>query len=587
MKSLSTVVTTAVAVIVVAPIAVVLASVFADSGGLWSHLESTVLPGYFRNTLLLAAGVAVLSVALGVPTAWLVTMCRFPGSGWLSWALLLPLAIPAYLDAYAYTDLLQFSGPVQSWLRELFGWQGGDYWFPQVRSLSGATVLLSMALYPYVYMAARAAFREQSTCTLEASRTLGQGPWRSFVRVALPLARPSIAAGLSLVLMETVAEFGAVQYCAVDTFATGIYRTFTLPNQFSLIAAGQLSAVLLALVLVLIIGEASVRRRARFFATTNRRRDLPVWQLGGLKAGIALFVCLLPVVVGFLVPTALFASHAWRAGDQRAREMFWEMGRNSFILAGIAALVAVVLALVLSSAVRFRGSTLVRVLVRAAGLGYAVPGTVLAIGVLGVITRIDRPLSSAWSALVGSPTGLLLSGTAIAVLYGYQSRFLAVSLNLVRAGMTRISPSMDGAARTLGSSPLNTLLRVHLPLLRGTLFAAAILVFVDVVKELPATLMLRPFGLETLSVRVYQLASDERLGEAASGALAIIGVGLLPVLVLSWLIDRSRAQEGDAGIAPITAVKAVTAITAVTAVAAVAAAGGLAPSSTVPSRRPR
>jgi len=511
-------------------------------------LASTVLPGYVRNTALLALGVATLTVLFGVATAWLVTLCVFPGRRVLRWALLLPLAIPPYLGAYAYTDLLQYSGPVQTALREWFGWSRGDYWFPDVRSLFGAIVLLSLALYPYVYMAARAAFIEQSMCSLEAARTLGQGPWACFTRVALPLARPSIVAGLALVLMETLAEFGAVQYCGVDTFATGIVRTFTLPNEYALIAAAQLSALLLLFVALLLFGESWFRRSARFFHTTNRRRELCAWRLSGPRAWLATMLCGLPVLLGFAVPTGLFAQMAWRAGDARASEMFLKMGRNTFVLAAVASVLAVVLGLGLSSAVRFRDTRLVRMAVGLAGLGYAVPGAVLAIGVLIVVVWFDHRLRWLVTAMTGTPTGLLISGTALALLYGYQSRFLAVSLNFIRAGMTRIEPSLDGAARTLGATPLATLLRVHIPMLRGTLFAAMILVFVDVVKELPATLMLRPFGLETLSVRVYQLASDERLSEASSGALAIILVGLLPVVVLSWVVDRSRAGgPGPAG----------------------------------------
>ncbi len=539
MRSFSTGFVLVIAAIIAAPVAVVLASIGSDSGGLWQHLVSTVLPGYVRNTVALAAGVAALTLLFGVSTAWLVTVCRFPGRNLLRWALLLPLAIPAYLGAYAYTDLLQFAGPVQTWLREVFSWSRGDYWFPQVRSLSGAIVLLSLALYPYVYMAARAAFLEQSASSLEAARTLGLGPWGCFKRVALPLARPSIAAGVALVLMETLAEFGAVQYCAVDTFATGIVRTFTLPNQYALTAAAQLSALLLVVVVVLVVVETRLRKSARFFETSGRRRQLRAWPLKGGNAWLATAVCALPVALGFVIPTALFVHLTIKAGDARAREMFLEMGRNTFVLAGIASVLAVLLGLGLAFAVRFRDTPWVRFLIGVAGMGYAVPGAVLAIGVLIVVAWTDHRLRGLVQSVVGTPTGLLLSGTAVALLYGYQSRFLAVSLNFIRAGLTRIEPSLDGAARTLGATPMMTLFRVHVPMLRGTLLAALILVFVDVVKELPATLMLRPFGLETLSVRVYQLASDERLSEASSGALAIILVGLLPVIVLSWVVDRS------------------------------------------------
>lgn len=530
--------------ILIAPVLAVMTGVGSDSGGLWPHLRSTVLPTYVVNTLWLAAGVGAVTIVLGVSTAWLVTLCRFPGRRVLRWALLLPLAIPAYLGAYAYTDLLQFSGPIQTGLREAFDWQRDDYWFPAVRSLPGAVVLLSLSLYPYVYMAARSAFLEQSTCAIEAARTLGQGPWRTFFRIALPLARPSVAAGVTLVLMETLAEFGAVQYCAVDTFATGIYRTFTLPNQYALVGAAQLSSLLLVFVAMLVFAEAWFRRRARFHNMTTRLQDLPAWPLRGVRSVACQVVCWTPVVLGFVVPLLTFARLTVRGGDTRAREMFLDMGRNSFLLAAVASMITVLLGILLVSALRFHPTRPMQVLLRIAGLGYAVPGAVLAIGVLMVLTSVDHLVRDGLDGAFGWSVGLLLSGSAVAVIYGYQTRFLAVAVNLVRASYARISPSLDGAARTLGRTPLGTLTQVHLPLLRGSLVAAAVLVFVDVIKELPATLMLRPFGMETLSVRVYQLASDERLAEASSGALAIILVGLLPVVILSWAAEGRRSRSG-------------------------------------------
>ncbi len=532
----------AVAALAVAPVALVVVQIGAPSGGLWSHLAATVLPAYVRNTLWLASGVALITAVLGVGTAWLVTLCRFPGARMLRWALLLPLAIPAYLSAYAYTDLLQFSGPVQSTLRATFGWQAGDYAFPNVRSLGGATMFLSLALYPYVFLAARAAFLEQSVCVLEASRTLGLGPWRSFVRVALPLARPSVIAGLALVLMETLAEFGTVQYCAVDTFATGIYRAFTLPDVHAMTAAAQLSVCLLIAVALLLGVEAMARRAARFHPTSTRQRPQPAWRLRGLRGAIAIGACSLPVVLGFAIPAGRFALLTWRGGDARAREIFVEIGRNTFLLGLVAATLSVLLALVVALACRLRPTPLNRVLAAAAGMGYAIPGAVLAIGILILLTGLDLQVTRPLGQVFGLELGLLLSGTAVALVYGYQARFLAVSLNLLRAGLTRLRPSLDDAARSLGATPMRMLGRVHIPMLRGTLITCGLLVFVDVIKELPATLILRPFNLDTLAVRVYQLASDERLAEASTGALAIILVGLVPVVLLSTLLDRSQAR---------------------------------------------
>ncbi|MEL7059358.1 MAG: iron ABC transporter permease [Acidobacteriota bacterium] len=538
----------AVTALVAMPLLVIAARVGADTGGLWSHLVATVLPGYLRNTLWLAFGVAATTCVLGVTTAWLVTLCRFPGHRVLRWALLLPLAIPSYLGAYAYTDLLQFAGPVQTWLRESLGWSAGDYLFPDIRSLGGAVAILSLALYPYVFLAARAAFLEQSVCMLEVSRTLGLGPVASFFRVALPLARPSIIAGLTLVLMETLAEFGAVQHCAVDTFATGIYRTFTLPDRHALTAAAQLSACLLLLIGLLLATEAVARRAARFHHTSTRYRRLPSWQLRGPSAAAAFVCCTLPVVLGFVVPAALFAQKTWRAGDARARDTFFEFGANSLFLGAISALAAVALATAVAFGRRLEPTPSNRLMARVAGIGYAVPGAVIAIGVLIPAIWLDVRLDRVLGGLFGREVGLLVTGTAAALLIGYQTRFLAVSLNLVQAGLTRLRPSVDHAARTLGASRLRMLARVHLPMLRSSLLAAGLLVFVDVVKELPATLILRPFDLDTLAVRVYRLASDERLDEASTGALAIIAIGLLPVIVLSHLLDRARpgAEDGEA-----------------------------------------
>lgn len=527
--------------LIAVPIVVIVARVGADSDGLWQHLASTVLPEYLRNTLLLGLGVAALTLLIGVGTAWMVTLCRFPGASVFRWALLLPFAIPTYLGAYAYTDLFQYSGPFQTWLRDIFGWQANDYWFPEVRSLSGAILVLSLALYPYVYLAARAAFVEQSVCALEVGRTLGLGPWGSFFRIALPLVRPSIVAGLALVLMETLAEFGAVEYCAVDTLATGIYRAFKLPEPHALTAAAQLSACLLVPIVLLLALEAWSRRTARFHHTSVRYRRIPSWPLRGIKAGLAFLACATPVFLGFVLPFSTFVVGTIRGGDRRAFETFATIGGNSVFLAALASVVAVVLAGLVAYACRRHPTTLHLALSRVAGIGYAIPGAVIAIGVLIPLIWLDQKINAVFGI------GLLFTGSVAAVIYGYQTRFFAVSLNLISAGLTRIQPTIDDAARTLGASPARTLGRVHLPMLKGTLLGALLLVFVDVIKELPVTLILRPFNFETLAVRVYQLASDERLAEASTGALAIILIGLVPVVFMSRMLDRARPGEEDLG----------------------------------------
>lgn len=528
----------AIAALVALPVLVVLSRVLAETGGVWEHLASTVLPVYIRNTLALMVGVGLLTLVIGVSLAWLVTMTRFPGSRVFEWALLLPLAVPAYVMAYVYTDLLEFAGPVQTLLRDVTGWQAQDYWFPPIRSLGGAMAMLALALYPYVYMLARAAFLEQSVCALEASRMLGRGPWRSFFGVALPLARPAIAAGLALALMEVVADYGTVQYFGVPTFTTGIYRTwFGLGEP---VAAAQLAAFLLLFVALLVGLERASRGRRRFHHMSCRYRRLrPAW-LGGARALAATATCGAVLALGFLVPAGLLLHLALAEGDPLWGGRFVDLAWHSFSLAGITAGLAVLVAVLLAYGVRLQPSPATMISVRVAALGYAVPGSVIAVGVLLPFAAFDNAVDAFMRDRFGVSTGLLLTGTIAALVFAYLVRFLAVSYNTIEASLGKISPSMDAASRTLGLGPRGTLVRVHAPIMRGGMLTAGLLVFVDVMKELPATLILRPFNFDTLAVRVYQLASDERLAEASTAALTIVGVGVLPVILLSLAIARSR-----------------------------------------------
>ncbi|MGF1614619.1 MAG: ABC transporter permease [Gammaproteobacteria bacterium] len=524
------------------PVVAVLAQLLVPAGATWNHLAETVLPRYIGNTLWLMLGVGAGVVVIGVGTAWLVTLCRFPGRPIWEWALLLPLAVPTYVIAYAYTDFLQFAGPLQTALRELFGWGRGDYYFPNIRSLGGAIVLMTLVLYPYVYLLARAAFLEQSVCVLEVGRTLGRGPWSLFASVALPLARPAIAGGTALALMETLNDFGAVQHFGVDTFTTGIYRTwFGLGEP---VAAGQLASLLLLFAFILVLVEYTSRGEARFSHTSSRYRALPQFQLSGMRAALASAACGMPVLLGFLLPAGLLGHMALTHGDPLFGRRFFTFAANSFTLATITAALAVTLALCLGYGQRLGGGRLSAVSNRVAAMGYAVPGSVIAVGTLAVLGSLDNGIN-AWSAeWLGIAPGLLLTGTLVALIYAYLVRFLAVSINAVDASLAKITPSMDSAARTLGHSPAKTLWRVHLPLTRSSLLAAAILVFVDVMKELPATIILRPFDFDTLAVRAYELASDERLSQASSAALAIVAVGILPVIILSRALTRSRPGHG-------------------------------------------
>jgi iron(III) transport system permease protein len=528
----------ALACLIALPVLVVLANVFTPSYGTWSHLASTVLPEYVSNSLLLMAGVAFGVIVGGVSTAWLTVMCRFPGQRVFEWALLLPMAVPAYVMAYAYTDFLQFAGPVQAALRELTGWGPREYWFPDVRSLGGAVVMLSLVLYPYVYLLARSAFLEQSDSMLEVARVCGYGTWGTFLRVALPLARPAIVAGTALALMEALADFGTVSYFGVQTFTTGIFRAwFSLADP---VAAAQLASVLLAFVFLLLMIERITRARAGFHNTSHRKRLRNVYRLRGVSAALAVAFCVTPLIFGFLLPSAILLELALEAGDNQFGARYLQLTFNTVSLAAITAFLAVGFALIVGYARRSTRSASVIVAARIAGLGYAVPGAVIAVGVLIPVTRLDHVLASAINALTGASPGLLLTGSIAALVYAYLVRFFAVSLQAVEAGLTKITPSMDSAARSLGCAPGTTLARVHAPLLWRSALSAALLVLVDVMKELPATFVMRPFNFDTLAVQAYQLASDERLSEAATPALTIVAVGLVPLIVLSRMMLRKE-----------------------------------------------
>ena len=528
-----------VAVLAGLPVASVGLNIFVGgTSETWSHLARTVLPEYILNSLWLCLGVGAGVGTLGVTTAWLTAMHDFPGRRFFEWALVLPLAMPAYVMAYVYTDFLQFVGPLQTALRETFGWRHGDYWFPDIRTLSGAIVMFVCVLYPYVYLLVRTAFLERASGMLEAARTLGMGPWRAFFAVSLPLARPAVVAGVALALMETLADYGTVAYFAVNTFTTGIYRAwFSLGDR---VAAAQLAAMLLSFVLLLLMAERVSRGRARYHNTTGRNRPMAGARLRGLAAFLAFVGCLLPLLLGFVLPALLLLKMALTEGDAQFGERFLLLSRNSFVLAGITAGIGVLLALLMAYGARLSKSALATGLNRLVGLGYAVPGAVIAVGVLIPVTRLDNWLAGQWEQWFGSNPGLLLTGGIAALIYAYLVRFLAVALHTVESSLAKITPSMDDAARSLGLGQGATLRRVHVPMLRGSLFTAGLLVFVDVMKELPATLVMRPFNFDTLATQTYTLAADERLAEASTAALAIVAVGLLPLIALSRQISRAR-----------------------------------------------
>lgn len=521
-----------IAGVVLAPMLAVVWIAFHPTENIWPHLLETVLPRYFRNTLVLMGGVGVLTAAVGTGAAWLVVMYRFPGSRWLDYALLFPLAIPAYVGAYALVDFLQYAGPVQTGLRAAMGWESArDYWFPEVRSRTMAVIVLSAALYPYVYLLARAAFREQSGSSYDVARALGAGPWALFLRVGLPLARPAIATGVALALMETVADYGTVAHFGVQTLTTGVFSTWLNGNNAG--GAAQIAGVILTLILLLVALERIGRRKARFFRASRADRPVVAKPLTGWRGWAATGLCLLPFGIGFLLPVAVMLDHSLDNPEVWIAPGLLQALGNTLFVGGVAAVLTVGAALFLVYAVRMAGRGVARVVLPLTTLGYAAPGAVLAVGLLIPLAALDNRVADAVLALTGYDPGLIMTGTAGAVILAYAVRFFGIAQGAVDAAFGRVSPSLPMAARSLGRSAGGALGSVYMPLMRGSVATALLVVFVDCVKELPATLLLRPFNFNTLATRVYELASLERLGEAAPAALVVMAVGLSAVVLLA------------------------------------------------------
>ena len=521
------------------PILTIAGFIVQPSAEIWQHLVDTVLAEYITNSALLMFGVGLGTFSIGVTCAWLTSVCQFPGKRFFVWALLLPLAMPAYIIAYTYTGMFDFAGPVQTLLREWTGWGYGDYYFPEIRSIGGAIAMLSFVLFPYVYLLARAAFLDQSVCVTEVSRTLGCNLWGSFFRIALPLARPAIVAGMSLALMETLADYGTVSYFGLSVFTTGIFRTwFGLGDSA---AAAKLAAILLLFVFTLVIIERASRRQAQYHHSTNRYQNLPEYRLSGLRGWIAFFACLMPLLLGFILPSVQLGVWAVDTYAEMVDASFIRLTINSVSLAAAAAAFAVLLALFLAYGKRLIGGKLVVSSIRVVATGYAIPGTVVAIGIIIPFAWFDNSLDAFLRDHFDYSSGLLLSGSLFALMFAYMVRFLAVSIQSVEAGLGNIKHSMDDAGRSLGYRPGEILFKIHLPLMRGSVLTALLIVFVDVMKELPATLILRPFNFNTLAVRAFELAADERLAESSTAALMIVAVGLIPVMLLSKSISSSRA----------------------------------------------
>jgi iron(III) transport system permease protein len=531
----------AVTALVVIPLLNLVRIAFDDDAEVWDHLVRYVLPVAFLETALLLAGVAAIAAIVGIGTAWLVTAYRFPGRDAFAWLLALPLAIPTYIVAYVYVDILDTIGPVQSALRAAFGWRSpADYWFPQIRSLGGAIFVIGFVLYPYVFLAARAMFQTQSAALIEVARTLGASRSMLARHVALPLARPALAVGLALVLLETLNDIGACEYLGVQTLTLSIFTTWL--NRSSLPAAAQIACVMLVVVAALIALERYGRRDRRFSASPRQPRVAPPIVLAGWAAIAATAICFLPVAFGFLIPAG-FLTHQVIARGLLVGFDPELIGHaiTTVVLAATATAVALLLGLGLAVAARMTQRPLVAWCLVLAGLGYAVPGTVLALGLLSPLVGIDEGINWATRIIAGTTVGLLVAGSSAALVIAYVIRFLAIATGSAQAGLARISPAIDDVARTLGCRPAGVVRFIHLPLTRAALGGAALLVFVDCLKELPATLLLRPLNVETLATYIYQFATRGNFEDGALAALLIVAVGILPVIRMVRYADPAPA----------------------------------------------
>jgi iron(III) transport system permease protein len=519
--------------LVLAPLASLLAMALQTGGDVARGLVADILPSALLETALLLGGVAIVAGVVGTGTAWLVTAHDFPLRRALAWLLPLPLAVPTYITAYVYVDILDAAGPVQAGLRDVMGWRSrGEYWFPEVRSLAGCILVMSFVLYPYVYITARAMFLTQSAAMMEVARTLGASQLELFRTVAVPLARPALAVGLSLALLEALNDIGAAEYLGVRTLTVSIYTTWL--NRGSLPAAAQIACAMLALVIALILLERRGRQNRSYAISSRRVRTAQPVRLAGLLGALTVLACALPVLLGFLVPAAFLTEEVLERGLLAQVDLaFLRHLATSLVLAASATAAALLLAIIVVTASRFAQHHLIDGLKVVVGLGYAVPGTVLAIGLLGPLVAVDTLINLIWRGLSGERLGLVLMGSAAGIVIAYVVRFLPIATGSLSAGFERVSAAIDDAARTLGAKPRELVLRIQLPLLRPALASAALLVFVDCLKELPATLLLRPLNTETLGTLVYGYASRGSFEDGSLAALVIVLVGIWPVMRLT------------------------------------------------------
>lgn len=528
-----------IASVITLPLMAILIQAAIPAESVFAHLFDTVLPTYIINTLLLMFWVCLGAILIATPAAWLVAKCHFPGRRVFQWALLLPLAMPAYVVAYVYTDLLDYAGPVQRSLRSVFGWlTPQDYYFPEVRSLGGASIMLALVLFPYIYLLARTAFMEQSSSLQHASRVMGCGPWQSFWRLSLPMARPALAVGVSLVAMETAADFATVSYFAVPTLTTAVYDTWL--GYGSLSAAAKLSTIMLLVVFSMIGFERFARRKQQLFQKQSGDTQSGLYSLKGVKAFLATSYCAFLLFAAFVLPFVILLNYAWHYFDLSWHAKFWEYSVNSFYISVIVSIIAALLGIVLMFISRVSPRKMDLFPSRLSSTGYALPGTVLAIGILVPLTYLDFAVNDLYEYMGQPGPGLIFTGSVFVLIFAFTIRFSAIAIGSVESSYKRISPSLDMAAMTMGLKPATLLWRVHLPLLKKGVFAGMLLVFIECMKELPAALLLRPVGFENLATYVFQFVSDEQLEHGALAAIVIVLVGLVPLIFL----NRSLEQQG-------------------------------------------
>ncbi|MCE0557164.1 iron ABC transporter permease [Motilimonas sp. E26] len=527
----------AIGLLLVFPVIAIIYQGLQPAGDLFQHLMDTVMWDYIHNTVLLILGVGVLSFMMAIPAAWFMAMCDIPGRKYLQWALMLPLAMPAYIVAGIYTELLDFAGPVQSVLRDVFGWQTArDYWFPNIRSLGGAIVIIASVLFPYLYLLARTSFLEQSVTLMQSAQLLGKTPLQAFCRISLPLARPAIAVGLSLIAMETLADFATVNFFAVNTLTRAVFDTWQ--GYGSLHAAAKISTLMLVVVVMLLALERFSRRKQKVFQKNMGQERAHLLLMKPWQQWLAALFCWSLVTLGFIFPFSMLVYFATQYFTDSWTAEFIEFSLNTFFIAGVVAVLACIIAILVGLFRRLhmqRGSDIPA---RLSSMGYAVPGTVLAIGILIPFGWLDHSLNDLVEHFGGQGPGLLFSGTMLALIAGYLVRFTAIAVGAVESSINKIPPSLDMVSRTLGHSPVKMVRKVHIPLISKGCFTAVLLVFIESMKELPAALILRPFNFETLATYVYQFVSDEMIEHGALAAIVIILVGLVPLIILSRSIER-------------------------------------------------